>query len=111
MRIGRLAEVTGASPRSLRHYESAGLIRSARLANGYRDYEEDQVEQVAVIRDLLAAGLSLDAIAVVAPCYDADGIPTRCEAATARIDAEIARLDQRAAQLAIARRHLGALRK
>lgn len=68
MRIGQLAEATGTSPRSLRHYESAGLIRSARLSNGYRDYEDDQVEQVATIRDLLAAGLSLDAIGVVAPC-------------------------------------------
>ncbi|MFJ4262371.1 MerR family transcriptional regulator [Paenarthrobacter nicotinovorans] len=111
MRIGRLAQITGASPRSLRHYESAGLIRSHRLANGYRDYEEDQVRQVALIRDLLAAGLALDAIAVVAPCHDIDGIAPRCEVASARIDAEIAKLDQRAAELALARSRLRALRK
>lgn len=111
MRIGRLAQITGASPRSLRHYEYAGLIRSSRLANGYRDYEEDQVGQVALIRDLLAAGLALDAIAVVAPCHGTDGIPQRCQAASARIDAEIAKLDQRADELAAARRHLRALQK
>lgn len=109
MRIGRLAEITGASPRSLRHYESAGLIRSRRLANGYRDYEEDQVRQVALIRQLLAAGLALDAIVLVAPCHTADGIPPRCQAAAARIETEIARLDQRAAEISAARRHLQAL--
>lgn len=110
MRIGELAKATGASPRSLRHYEAAGLIRSARLPNGYRDYENDQVGQVIVIRDLLAAGLGLDAVAVVAPCHTVDGIPQRCQAAAPRIDAEIERLDQRANELATARRHLQALR-
>lgn len=110
MRIGELAKATGASPRSLRHYEAVGLIRSARLPNGYRDYESDQVGRVAIIRDLIAAGLGLDAIAVVAPCHTTTGIPARCEAATARIDTEIDRLDQRADKLATARRHLQALR-
>lgn len=111
MRIGELAAKTGASPRSLRHYESVGLIRSERLSNGYRDYAEDQIEQVAVIRDLLAAGLTLKAITVVAPCYDADGIPNRCRTAAARISAEIARLDQRSAELAVARGRLAALQR
>ncbi|RZS62589.1 DNA-binding transcriptional MerR regulator [Xylanimonas ulmi] len=109
MRIGRLAQITGASPRSLRHYESVGLLRSRRLANGYREYDDDQIGQVALIRDLLAAGLALDAIAVVAPCHSADGISQRCQAASDRIDAEIARLDQRAAEITAARRRLRAL--
>lgn len=111
MRIGQLAAMTGASPRSLRHYESVGLIRSARLANGYRDYADDQAEQVALIRDLLAAGLSLDAISVVAPCCASDGIPTRCQAAFERINREIAQLDRRAAEITFARRRLEELRQ
>ena len=109
MKIGELADRTGSSPRSLRHYESTGLIRSVRQLNGYRDFDTDQVERVLVIRDLLAAGLNLDAIASIAPCYEGDGIPRRCTAATARVRAELARLDRRVEELATARRRLQAL--
>ncbi|GAB1514878.1 MerR family transcriptional regulator [Actinophytocola sp. KF-1] len=72
VRIGELAAVTGATPRALRHYEQAGLISSARAANGYRDYDETAVARVRNIRYLLAAGLTLDDVRAFGPCLDGD---------------------------------------
>ncbi len=72
MRIGELAEATGASARSVRHYERAGLITSERAANGYRVYDERAVARVRNIRYLLAAGLTVEDVRVFVPCLDGD---------------------------------------
>jgi DNA-binding transcriptional MerR regulator len=72
MRIGELAEATGASPRALRHYEQAGLITSERAANGYRLYDARAVVRVRNIRHLVAAGLTLDDVRLFLPCLDGD---------------------------------------
>ncbi|WP_181797297.1 MerR family transcriptional regulator, partial [Streptomyces sp. WELS2] len=72
MRIGELAEATGATPRALRHYEQQGLITSTRAPNGYREYDADAVVRVRNIRRLLAAGLTLDDVQVFLPCLDGD---------------------------------------
>ncbi|MGW9212939.1 MerR family transcriptional regulator [Embleya sp. NPDC055664] len=71
MRIGELADATGTTPRALRHYEQAGLIESARAANGYREYDARVVARVRSIRDLLAVGLTLDDVRAFLPCLDA----------------------------------------
>lgn len=72
VRIGELARRTGASPRALRHYETAGLIASERAANGYRVYGDGAVTRVANIRYLLAAGLTLDDVSAFRSCLDGD---------------------------------------
>ncbi|MER8045053.1 MerR family transcriptional regulator [Streptomyces sp. NPDC094032] len=72
MRIGELARRTGTTARALRHYEQAGLISSARAANGYRVYEEGAAVRVSNIRYLLDAGLTLDDVAAFASCLDGD---------------------------------------
>lgn len=66
--IGELAARTGASRRSLRHYEQRGLIRSQRGANGYRRYAPETVHAVQRIRSLLRLGLPLTAVEVLLPC-------------------------------------------
>ncbi|WP_329223873.1 MerR family transcriptional regulator [Streptomyces sp. NBC_01485] len=70
MRIGEVAEATGASPRALRHYEQAGLIAAERAANGYRLYDPAVVVRVRNIRRLVEAGLTLDDVRVFLPCLD-----------------------------------------
>ncbi|MGW1377001.1 MerR family transcriptional regulator [Streptomyces sp. NPDC002446] len=72
MRIGELAEITGASARALRHYEREGLISSERAANGYREYDERAAVRVRNIRHLLAAGLTLADVRCFTPCLDGD---------------------------------------
>lgn len=58
VRIGKLAELTGASVRSLRHYERAGLVDARRDGDGYRVFE-GTVECVRRVRGLLDAGFAV----------------------------------------------------
>ena len=59
MRIGELAQRAGTSTRTLRYYESQGLLATRRTANGYRDYDETDLRLVGEIRSLLAMGFAL----------------------------------------------------
>uniref|UniRef100_A0AAU3H5P7 MerR family transcriptional regulator n=1 Tax=Streptomyces sp. NBC_01401 TaxID=2903854 RepID=A0AAU3H5P7_9ACTN len=68
MRIGELSKATGVSSRSLRYYEEQGLLPGRRRPNGYRDYADDAVRQVAFIQDLYRAGLSSAIIREILPC-------------------------------------------
>ena len=44
MNIGSVASKAGLPAKTIRYYESIGLIASAsRRANGYRDYDDDDV--------------------------------------------------------------------
>ncbi|WP_432839409.1 MerR family transcriptional regulator [Dactylosporangium sp. CA-092794] len=70
MRIGELSARTGTPARLLRYYEEQGLLRPARLDNGYRDYGEPLVDRVGQIRGLLEAGLPTRLIKAVLPCLD-----------------------------------------
>ncbi|GHC77991.1 MerR family transcriptional regulator [Nocardiopsis terrae] len=72
MRIGELAERTGASTRSLRYYEQRGLLASERAANGYREYGAEAVERVRNIRLLLESGLTSQDIRELRACLELD---------------------------------------
>ena len=66
MKIGELAENTGAPTKTIRYYESIGLLpEPERAANGYRDYDDDAIDQLRFIRDAQATGLTLNEIASV----------------------------------------------
>jgi DNA-binding transcriptional MerR regulator len=68
MRIGELAERTGASVRSLRYYEEQDLLLSRRTQGGQRAFPDDAVDRVRLIQVLLAAGLPSRRIAEIMPC-------------------------------------------
>jgi len=68
MKIGELAAQTGVSVRSLRYYESQGLITPVRKANGYREYSPLAVETVETIKLYLNLGLSTEQIAGFLHC-------------------------------------------
>ncbi|GAB1511209.1 MerR family transcriptional regulator [Actinophytocola sp. KF-1] len=106
MRIGRLAERTGVSERSLRYYEQQGLLTADRTPGGQREYPEQAVDRVIRIQELFAAGLTSKTIARLLPCMrDADGGPSAI--ATPRlIDdlvAERTRIERTMTELASAR--------
>lgn len=106
MLISQLAGKTGASPRALRHYESRGLLTSARQSNRYRRFPQTAVEQVRRIRMLLDAGLNLDAVAELLPCFATDGILGACPTAQRRLSAQIRALDERINGLTLTRQTL-----
>lgn len=60
MRIGELAERAGTTTRTLRYYESLGLLTSRRDRNGYRTYGEDDLRLLRQIRTLQAFGFELE---------------------------------------------------
>jgi DNA-binding transcriptional MerR regulator len=113
MRIGELADATGATPRALRHYEQAGLITSERAANGYRLYDAGTAVRVRNIRQLLDVGLTLDDVQVFLPCLDGDVTAGPASGRALRVAADrLAVLDARiAAQVAVRDRLAGALRQ
>ncbi|SEO48705.1 MerR family transcriptional regulator [Amycolatopsis saalfeldensis] len=60
MRIGEFAQRAGTTPRALRFYEAQGLMPAERSANGYREYDEDDLRLVSEIQTLRTVGFSLD---------------------------------------------------
>ncbi|MBH5335928.1 MerR family transcriptional regulator [Streptomyces pactum] len=60
MRIGELAERAGTTTRTLRHYESLGLLPARRAGNGYRTYGEEDLRLVREIRTLQSFGFELE---------------------------------------------------
>lgn len=71
MLIGELAERAGTSTRTLRYYETHGLVRPRRSTNGYRIYDDVELRVVTEIRSLLAVGFSLDDIRPFVACLRA----------------------------------------
>lgn len=61
MQIGELAERTGLSVRTLRHYDEIGLLRpSARSDGGFRLYTRDDESRLLLIRRMKPLGYSLE---------------------------------------------------
>lgn len=110
MRIGELSRQSGASPRSIRYYESVGLLSSGRNANGYREFNADALEQIAKIKLLLQVGLDITDIVAVLPCVDTPAAP-RCVHAQRRFDEQIARIERQQRLLAEAKTLLQELRR
>ncbi|MFF7652711.1 MerR family transcriptional regulator [Streptomyces sp. NPDC007983] len=101
MRIGELSRATGVSARSLRYYEDQGLLSSDRRSNGYRDYGEEAVRQVAFIQDLYRAGLPSQIIRDILPCTAPTPPAGECTQLLARVRQvrdELARQEQQIAQ-------------
>lgn len=62
MNIGDASERSGVSAKMIRYYEEIGLIKAARRANGYRDYDESDVNVLHFIRRTRDLGFSLDEV-------------------------------------------------
>jgi DNA-binding transcriptional MerR regulator len=67
MRISEASRASGASARSLRHYEDEGLIVPGRCSNGFRDYCQSTIDRVLVVRSLLESGLPVRLIREALP--------------------------------------------
>ncbi|MEU0217188.1 MerR family transcriptional regulator [Streptomyces sp. NPDC006265] len=60
MRIGELAARAGTTTRTLRYYESRGLLPARRAGNGYRAYDESDLRLLRQIRTLQDFGFDLE---------------------------------------------------
>lgn len=63
MRIGELAERAAVTTKTIRYYESIGILPTPdRTASGYRAYDQATLERLRFIRDAQATGLTLTEI-------------------------------------------------
>lgn len=72
--IGDVAELTGLSLRSIRHYEELGLaVSESRTAGGFRVFGAEAVERLRLVMMLRVMGLSLEEIGpIVEVCRAAE---------------------------------------
>lgn len=75
MHISELSSQTGVSSRSIRYYEKKRLIHPKRTENGYRVYDESDIERVKAIQLFLDIGLKTDEIQPVIACGSLAPIP------------------------------------
>lgn len=102
MRIGELGDRTDVSTKTIRYYESLGLLEDPeRTPSGYRDYGEQAVERLTFIRDAQASGLTLAEIASVLE-LKATG-ERSCQHTTTLLDRHLVDLDEQIERLQAAR--------
>jgi DNA-binding transcriptional MerR regulator len=64
MHIGELADRTGLSLRTIRHYDDVGLLpATARTDGGFRVYSEEDYERLMVIKQMKPLGFTLEEMA------------------------------------------------
>ncbi len=104
--IGQLSQLTGASVRSIRHYDEHGLLASVRASNGYRMFPERAVTQVKQVQRMIATGFTIDDIRGFPDCMllierarSCDQITDVQRARLEAIDRQIADLEKRRARL------------
>lgn len=73
MRIGELSRRTGVATRLLRYYEQQGLLASTREENGYRAFDEADVERVERVHGLIQSGLTTRLIGMLLRLEGTDG--------------------------------------
>ncbi|OHV13915.1 MerR family transcriptional regulator [Kushneria phosphatilytica] len=96
--IGELARQTGASRRSLRHYDEQGLLASARADNGYRLFPPGTIVRVRQIRCLISAGFSLEEIRTFPECMLAEEGAGACPETLAVQRQRLTHLEQQIAE-------------
>lgn len=95
MRIGELAQRAGTTTRTLRYYESRGLLSARRAGNGYRAYDEEDLRLLRQIRLLQDFGFELEETRPFVECLRA-GHPSgdSCPASLEVYRRKLAELDE-----------------
>lgn len=105
MRIGELATRAGVTAKTVRYYESIGLLdEPERTPSGYRDYDQVALDRLRFIRDAQASGLSLAEIQSVLELKDAGS--RSCSHTRRLLDEHLADLDHQIRRLETTRHQL-----
>ncbi len=98
MNISNAAKVSGLSAKTIRYYESIGLVDPAkRSSNGYRDYAVDDVQQLQFLQRSRSSGFSIEESRQLLALYQQ---PQRHSAdVKALVESKVIQLDQQLTQL------------
>ncbi len=109
MFIHELAQASGVSAKTIRYYESIGLIPDPQRAeNNYRQYAPDAVERLRFIVSARSLGFSPSRILESSSARDEGSLP--CKRVLDSIDGRIADIDRRIADLLALRDNLSRVR-
>lgn len=92
MNIGEISDRSGLPPKTIRYYETIGLVAPARGQNGYRAFRETDLHQLAFLGRARALGFPIEDCRTLLALW----------ADTARASADVKR---------IARKHLAAIER
>lgn len=110
MFIQELAKLTGVPAKTIRYYESIGLLPDPQRAeNNYRQYTTDAVERLRFIVSSRSLGFNLADIGEFLTARDAGTLP--CKRVLDSFDQRISEIDRRIADLLALRDTLTRVRK
>jgi DNA-binding transcriptional MerR regulator len=94
LRSGRLAEVAGVNPQTLRYYERRGLLAEPeRTLGGHRVYPESAVTVLRIIKAAQRLGFTLHEVADLLAAGARPGLAARAAGKLAEVEARIADLE------------------
>jgi MerR family copper efflux transcriptional regulator len=106
--IGDLAKKTGLVVRTIRYYESVGLLpKTARTESGYRVYGDDAVDRLEFIIKAKSIGLKIREIRDVVTLIDKGLVP--CGFTKTLISSKIDEIDEKLAELYLLKSKLASL--
>lgn len=100
MQIGRLAQLSGLSIHTIRFYEKMGLLTEThveRLPSGYRDYNEQALERLRLVKGTQSAGFTLSEISELFERWEQNELSD--EEVTARLTQKHAQVTAKIAEL------------
>lgn len=101
MYIGQLAKITGVSTRTIRHYETLGLITPSEKGD-FRTYDDSHIHTIKLIKMAQSVGFKLRDIIDVIHARESSSLP---------VEKANGLLDRRSMEIAIAIRELNQKRE
>ncbi|MEH2041834.1 heavy metal-responsive transcriptional regulator [Nostoc sp.] len=96
--IGQVTDLTGIPIRTIRYYESLGLINSLRRTEGgFRQFSLDVLTRLAFIKRAQNLGLSLEEIGNILQVYDQGQTP--CGEIKEKLEEKVLQIDRQIDQL------------
>jgi MerR family copper efflux transcriptional regulator len=106
--IGQVTALSGIPIRTIRYYESLGLLKSSRRTEGgFRQFSEDVLTRLAFIKRVQNLGLSLGEIKDVFMVYDQGQPP--CGEIKEKLEEKLVQIDCQIEQLLTLKSEIGML--
>ncbi|MEH2240421.1 heavy metal-responsive transcriptional regulator [Nostoc sp.] len=106
--IGQVTDISGIPIRTIRYYESLGLIKSSRRTEGgFRQFSLDVLTRLAFIKRAQNLGLSLEEIGNILQVYDQGQAP--CGEIKEKLEDKLLQIDHQIDQLLTLRSEIDGL--
>ncbi|MEA5505487.1 heavy metal-responsive transcriptional regulator [Halotia wernerae UHCC 0503] len=106
--IGQVTDLSGIPIRTIRYYESLGLLQSSgRTEGGFRQFSSDVITRLAFIKRAQHLGLSLEEIGEILQVYDQGQPP--CGDIKEKLEEKLSQIDYQINQLLTLRSEIGEL--